>query len=198
MDVQAGIWDLFKCCISTYDDYGFGMIDTEAFWMMAWRRLQKIQIGPMKEVDTYDYFTHKYLPHIVHFYAKSRELGKRYSTFYQTYWDPNTGVSIQPRRQGFVADDEYWYENLTLNRASYPPVSSSSSSPDSDASPMPMDYEADSTDHASCDDLSSDDHLGSNADSDSDSNTNSRIQCKRESTAHSGSDADSDSDEGLM
>ncbi|KAI1204212.1 uncharacterized protein F4807DRAFT_448356 [Annulohypoxylon truncatum] len=74
MEVQAGICDLFECCVSTYNDYGFGLIDTGSFWMVVWSRLQKLQGS-----ETYDFYTHRYLPHIVHFYAKSRELGQRYS-----------------------------------------------------------------------------------------------------------------------
>ncbi|KAI1456304.1 hypothetical protein F4805DRAFT_476081 [Annulohypoxylon moriforme] len=173
LDVQGGIWDLFNCCLSTYDDYGFGAINMVGFWIVVWRRLQRVQ-----GLETYDFQAYKFLPHIVHFYAKSRELGQRYSvppdwketadtkyllqrlidtwnrkTFYQTYWDPHTGVNIRPRRVGFVADDEHWGAHQALR-------------------PFRSDSETNSESEAS----------------------SRRDESDRQSTTHPGSDADSDSD----
>ncbi|KAI0832202.1 hypothetical protein F5Y06DRAFT_301579 [Hypoxylon sp. FL0890] len=68
LEVQARIWDVFQCCHSVYDTYGIGWIGTESFWLMVWRRLEL-----MRESDAEDLHAHKYLCHIVHFYAKSRE-----------------------------------------------------------------------------------------------------------------------------
>ncbi|KAI1442857.1 hypothetical protein F5Y02DRAFT_429472 [Annulohypoxylon stygium] len=108
MDIQAGIWYLFRCCVEVYDEYKIGLIGSGAFWIMVWSRLQRL-----RKLDADDFTIYKYLPHIVHFYAKSRELDAwNRRAFFQTYWDPHTGVSNQlPRRQGLVVDDEDWYQN---------------------------------------------------------------------------------------
>ncbi|KAI1088591.1 hypothetical protein F5B19DRAFT_505589 [Rostrohypoxylon terebratum] len=105
LKIETGIWHLFRCCIEVYDDHGNGLIGSSGFWIMVWSRLQRL-----RQLNDDDFTIYKYLPHIVHFYAKSRELGLR--TFFQTYWNPYTGVGNQlPRRQASIVDDEYWYEN---------------------------------------------------------------------------------------
>ncbi|KAI1102148.1 hypothetical protein F4804DRAFT_314002 [Jackrogersella minutella] len=81
-----------------------------------------------------DPIAHEYLPHIVHFYAKSREHGWRYliphdwnetfgrkyalqrlidtwnrMTYIQTYWDPDTGINPRKRRRCLITDDNDFY-----------------------------------------------------------------------------------------
>ncbi|KAI1139234.1 hypothetical protein F5Y05DRAFT_424886 [Hypoxylon sp. FL0543] len=73
LEVQGGILDLFRCCHSVYDDKGYGWLGTEAFWLAVWDSLEL-----RRESDNQEPNAHKYLPHIVHFYAKSRESALRF------------------------------------------------------------------------------------------------------------------------
>lgn len=73
LDVQGSIWDIFRCCHLVYDAYGIGWLGSESFWLIVWQCL-----GQTCRSDTGDPYGHKYLPHIVHFYAKSRESALRY------------------------------------------------------------------------------------------------------------------------
>ncbi|KAI1385747.1 uncharacterized protein F4822DRAFT_432600 [Hypoxylon trugodes] len=128
LDIQNGLWDVFGCCLFKYGNNGLGWLSCEAFWLKVWECLVDFrrQFGPVTPYP----FGYQYLPHVVHFYAKSRDLALLYprprnlqdfdtplhlridswnrKTYFQTYWDP------QPRfKWGLIVDDKYIREALS-------------------------------------------------------------------------------------
>ncbi|KAI0007873.1 hypothetical protein F4779DRAFT_619181 [Xylariaceae sp. FL0662B] len=63
--IQNGIWDLFVACNDVYGKRGPGSLEKESFWQEVW-------CGIVSNTSD-EPSAHKYLPSIVHFYAKSRE-----------------------------------------------------------------------------------------------------------------------------
>ncbi|KAI2627676.1 hypothetical protein GGR54DRAFT_636804 [Hypoxylon sp. NC1633] len=128
--IQKGIWEIFKSCISVYNRRGYGWIGKEDFWMAVWFDLSMIRYTVS---GTKDNTLYKYLPHIVHFYAKSKEAALEYSaprdlwktvgskyllqrvidtwnrrTYNQTYWDPDTTDGARTRTWGHITNcNEY-------------------------------------------------------------------------------------------
>ncbi|KAI1413463.1 hypothetical protein F5Y13DRAFT_189369 [Hypoxylon sp. FL1857] len=120
LDVQGGIWDIFRCCHSVYDDYGIGWLGMESFWLVVWRCLEL-----MRRTDTGDPYAHKYLPHIEeagsYKYVMQRTIDAwNRRTHLQTYWDPRTGSQAHGRRLGSIPNDTPFHMAMTLERVSRP------------------------------------------------------------------------------
>ncbi|KAI6086093.1 hypothetical protein F4821DRAFT_278946 [Hypoxylon rubiginosum] len=143
LEIQGGIWDLFKCCISAHEttEYRLGVDElcTEEFWHKAWRELVELreQRGPLPDF-IFELSTVCYLPHIVHFYAKSREYAWNarlprdydrsphkypllqvidewnFKACSQAYWDTNITGQVGTTRWGCVTDTGHFRASKKL------------------------------------------------------------------------------------
>lgn len=110
-----------------YSRRGPGWLGTETFW-----RDVKKNLAMIRQYHHDQSVAQKYLPHIIHFYAKSREAAQRYpipldfeeaihtkyylqrvidewnrKTYLQTYWDPPMEGDLMKWRWGYILKDGY-------------------------------------------------------------------------------------------